>query len=102
MASSIPVVLSSDQSVGRSSFATTQTSVGVAAVQLGSNAATLSVTVKSHNGNTGTIYLGVSGVTTSTGFELGPGESLSLAVDNANRIYVISDTASQTVSVIAI
>jgi hypothetical protein len=62
----------------------------------------MSVTVKANNGNSGTVYVGVTGVTTSTGFELGAGESVSLPVDNTNRIFVIANAASQTISYVGV
>jgi hypothetical protein len=101
-ANSRPVVVASDQQIGRSNFVAGQTSVGLSQVQLPNNAVYMSVTVKANNGNSGTVYVGVTGVTTSTGFELGAGESVSLPVDNTNRIFVIADAASQTISYVGV
>jgi hypothetical protein len=101
-ANSRPVVVASDQQIGRSNFVAGQTSVGLLQVQLPNNAVYMSVTVKANNGNSGTVYVGVTGVTTSTGFELGAGESVSLPVDNTNRIFVIADAASQTISYVGV
>lgn len=101
-ANSRPVVVASDQQVGKSSFVAGQQSVGVSIVQLSPNPLYYSVTVKASNSNTGIVYVGTTGVTTATGFELGAGESVSLPVDNTARIYLISDTASQNVSYVGV
>ncbi len=97
-----PVVVASDQQIGRSNFVAGQTSVGISEVQLPNNPVYMSVTVKANNANSGTVYVGLTGVTTSTGFELGAGESVSLPVDNTNRIFVISDATSQTISYVGV
>ncbi len=101
-ANSRPVVVASDQQIGRSNFVAGQTTVGTSQVQLPNNPVFMSVTVKANNGNSGTVYVGLTGVTTLTGFELGAGESVSLPVDNTNRIFVISDAASQTISYVGV
>lgn len=87
------------------SFVAGQTSVGVSAVQVQSSSQVCrhGVQVKANMGNTGIIYVGhSSGVTTSNGYELGPGESVFVPIDNVNKVYVISDTASQGISWLAI
>jgi len=101
-ANSRPVVVASDQQIGRSNFVAGQTSVGLTQVQLPNNPVYMSVTVKANNANSGTVYVGLTGVTTSTGFELGAGESVSLPVDNTNRIFVIASAASQTISYVGV
>lgn len=99
---SIPVVMASDQSIGRSNVIVFQQTIGASQAQLASNAISLSVTIKAMDGNSGTIYVGTNGVTSSTGFELGAGESISLAVDNTDRLYAISSVAGQKICVIGI
>lgn len=99
---SIPVVMASDQSIGRANVVVFQQTIGTSQSQLTSNAIMLSVTVKALDGNSGTIYVGTNGVTPSTGFELGAGESISLAVDNTNRLYAIASVAGQKICVIGI
>lgn len=101
-ANSKPVVVASDQQVARDTMVVGQQSVGLSAIQLSSNQIYLGVTVKASNSNSGTIYVGITGVTSSTGFELGAGESVTIPVDNTNKIYLISDAASQTVSYIGV
>lgn len=82
---------------------TYQNEVGVAAVQLLKGAAPLTalrgVIVKSLGGNSGKIYVGSSsGVTVANGFELIPGDAISLPLNNINLVWCISDTAAQIVS----
>ncbi len=76
-----------------------QETVGTSAVQLTSLAVTQGVNIKALKTNTGLIYVGIAGVTTGTGYPLAAGETLFLSVDNANRIYAISDTAAQAIAV---
>ena len=101
-ANSRPIVVASDQQIGRSNFVAGQSTVGLSQVQLPNNQVYMSVTVKANNGNSGTVYVGLTGVAASTGFELGAGESVSLPVDNTNRIFLIADAASQTVSFVGV
>lgn len=46
------------------------------------------------------IYIGVAGVTTSNGFPLSDGETLTLEVRDANQIYAIASAAAQSVAVL--
>ena len=61
-----------------------------------------SVTVKALSTNTVAVYVGGTGVTTSTGFELLAGESISLDIDNLADVFVISTVASQEIRWIAV
>lgn len=99
---SIPVVMASDQSIGRSDVVVFQQTVGTSQVQLPSNVISLSVTLKALNNNGGVVYVGVSGVDANSGFELGAGESISLAVDDTSRLYALADTPGQRLCVIGI
>lgn len=99
---SIPIVMASDQMIGKSTVVVFQQSVGVSQTQLPNNAIGYSVTLKSMNNNSAVIYVGVSGVTPSSGFELSVGESVSLSVDNTNRLYVVASEMSQKICVIGI
>lgn len=101
-ANSKPVVVASDQQVARDTLVVGQQSVGMSAVQLATNQIYLGVTVKASNSNSGTVYVGVSGVDSGTGFELGAGESISIPVDNTDKIYVIATVSSQNVSFIGV
>lgn len=82
-----------------------KSSIGTSAVQItaSSIATKKGVLVKASNSNTGTIFVGNSDVTNGSndatdGFELGAGESVTIEVDNANKVYVIASTTSQRVS----
>lgn len=79
---------------GRASVATAGTRV-----QLSSSACS-SVTVKARATNVNTIYIGGSGVTAATGFELAPGETVSIDVTNTNMIYIDAATATDGVAYI--
>lgn len=99
---SIPVVVASDQTIGRSNVIVFQEIVGLSETQLSNNALSLSVTIKSANSNNGVIYLGTIGVTSSNGFELNAGESISVSIDNTNRLYAIASLTNQKLCVIGI
>lgn len=73
--------------------------VGVTRVQLSATSSPLvrGVNVKSIAGNSGKIYVGGSGVTVANGYELSAGQSVLVAAANITQVYVISDTAAQTV-----
>jgi hypothetical protein len=79
-----------------------QTTVGETAVVLASSATlTQGVTIKSKASNTGKIYVGNSdSVTSSTGHILSPGDSVFVACNDLALLYLISDTASQSVTYI--
>ena len=81
-----------------------QTDVGTTVVQLQSTSFSLKLgaVVKADDDNTGNIYVGESGVTTSTGFRLDTAQGLVIEIDNINKIYCISDVASQKVHYIGV
>lgn len=74
----------------------------VTAETIASSQSISSVTIKALSTNTVAVYIGTTGVTTSTGFELLAGESISLDVDNLTDVYCISGSASQVVRYIAV
>jgi hypothetical protein len=69
-------------------------------VAAAANASRKAVTVKSLSTNAGQIYLGATGLATTDGFELSPGEAYTFTNTTA-AIYAISDTAAQAVRVIS-
>lgn len=84
-----------------SSMGAFQETVGISAVQLTTLATQTGVTIKADDDNTDSIYLGnSSGVTTSTGYRLKPGQQVFLSSTNANIVWAISGTASQKIHVI--
>lgn len=81
--------------------------VDTTAEQLPSQAAVFGVLVKASIHNTDEVYVGKSDVTADTtdatdGFELGPGESVLVKVNNANLIYVIGGANNQKVFWLAV
>ena len=85
---------------GNAAVLSAQQAVTASAVALAANPAK-TVCVKALVGNTINVYLGGSGVTTSTGLELVPNQSVCLAVSNSNLLYVIATTTGASVSWIA-
>lgn len=53
------------------------------------------VIVKALSTNTVSVYLGGSGVTTSNGLELAPGQSMTIPVTDPALIYCIAGSSSQ-------
>jgi len=101
-ANSIPVVVASDQTVGRSNVIVFQQIIGLSETQLLDKSISLSVTIKSMDSNDGVVYLGIFGVTNSNGFELSAGESISISIDNTNRLYAIASSINQKLCIIGI
>jgi len=99
---SIPIVIASDQRIGKSDVIVFQQIVGTTQTQLPSHEIGYSITIKSINSNSAIIYVGINGVTISSGFEISSGESISLSVDNTNRLYVIASDLNQKICVIGI
>jgi len=85
---------------GGTSVLSGQIAVTGSAVAFSSNAIK-SVTIKALVGNTISVYVGPTGVTTSTGYELIAGDSITLALANTNTIYLIASTTGASVSWIA-
>lgn len=90
---------------GLSAFATSQTTVGTAAVQLASsplaNRSSISLTIKA-SPNT-PVYIGnSSAVTTGTGYPLYDGSSLQMDLTDASQVWAISTAPGQTVAVLEI
>lgn len=70
-----------------------QAATGSAAA-LSSQAVVNYLTISAPLTNEGDIYVGASGVTTSTGRVLVPGASIGFVVTNADQVYIIGATAS--------
>lgn len=82
---------------GSGSLVTGQTAVTGSAVALATHAAN-GVCVKALIGNTISVYIGPSGITTSTGFELPPGQGWCGPLNNLNVVYVIASTTGASVT----
>jgi hypothetical protein len=78
-----------------------QRTVSTSQIQISTTSKTLSngVIIKSLSTNSATIYIGLTGVTTSTGDILEPGESRGYMVNNINLLYMIS--AASTTDIIS-
>ena len=108
MANSAPVVIASNQSslpvaatptTSASALLAGQQAVTASAAALPSQALTRTACVLALPGNTLTVYVGPSGVTTSTGFPLAPGASLcNLPVANLNQIYLVASSTGSSVA----
>ena len=86
--------------IGNTAVLSGQQSVTGSAVALGTNTSK-SICVKAALGNTINVYVGPTGITTSTGFELTPGQGACLPVTNTNLVYVIASTTGASVSWLA-
>lgn len=86
---------------GNGSLLSGQGSVTGTAAALPSNACK-KVTLKANTANTITIYIGPTGVTTSTGLALDPGESVVIEVSNTNLIFTVASTTGAGYSWIAV
>jgi hypothetical protein len=75
-----------------------QQAVTASAVALATNSLTKGICVEGLSSNTISIYVGPSGVTTSTGIEIPPGASYCVGVSNSNALYVIASTTGASVT----
>ena len=75
-----------------------QQTSNTSAVQLSSSSTvpTNGIVIEALIANVAVVYIGGAGVTTSTGFQLSPGQSLTLTC-NLNTIYVIGSNATDKV-----
>ena len=85
-------------------FAYGQTTIGTIETQLiaVSTPCKKGVLVKALSINTGIVYIGKIGVTTTTGYELTAGEAVTVEVDDVNKIFGVADAAGQKVSWIGV
>lgn len=71
-------------------------------IVVATNAATRGVVIKAMPENTGIIYIGLSGVTSTTGFPLEAGETVTIPVDDADKIYALASIDNQALAWIAV
>ena len=71
--------------------------VGTSAEVLTSSQACKHVDIMAAVANTGIIYVGGSGVTSSTGIALYPGDVYSLDIDDFNDVYVVATVNGENV-----
>jgi hypothetical protein len=58
--------------------------------------------IKSDATNTGTIYVGLNGVTTTTGFPLSPNGAVGFPVSSSDKIWVVATVPGQIVEAVAV
>jgi hypothetical protein len=75
-----------------------QQATTTSAAALPSQALVNGVIIKAKTTNTAVVYVGPSGVTTSTGYPLAAGEAISYGVTNLSTIYIIGANTSDGVS----
>jgi hypothetical protein len=75
-----------------------QSAVTGTAAALTGQALTKGVCVEALSTNTISVYIGPSGVTTSTGIEVPAGSGFCIAVSNTNILYVVASTTGATVT----
>lgn len=78
---------------------TTVTTPGTA-VQVASTTAIGSITVKALASNAGKIYVGTSSVSSSNGFQLAAGDSVSLDINDPSKVWLDADNAGEGVTYI--
>lgn len=76
--------------------------VTASAVALGSLAALRAVNIKAMSTNAASVFVGTSGVTTATGYELAAGDSITLPITNANLAFVIAVATGSSVCYAAV
>lgn len=81
---------------GGASLFSAQQAVTATAAALGANACR-AVTVRALMGNVIPVFIGPTGVTTTTGYELAPNQSVVLNVSNANLLFVIASTTGASI-----
>ena len=82
----------STQNIGQTTSNSTQVQLTASSL-----VPTNGVTVQALSANTAKIYVGLTGVTTSTGFELNPGQQQQFSPANANLLYIIGSNNTDKV-----
>ena len=80
---------------------TTVATSGTRVVLASSSAVNYNVVIKALAANTGTIYVGNSSVSSSVGFTLAAGESVTIATSNLANVWLDASANSQGVSWLA-
>lgn len=65
------------------------------AIQLAPNTLSQGITIEALSTNSLSVYVGASGVTTSTGIEIPAGAAMSFPASNSNLLYVIGTTSDK-------
>ncbi len=104
--SSLPALPAGSNMIGTVNVATTQPSTiasgqqttTTSAAALPSQALVNGIVITAASANTGTVYVGPSGVTSSTGYPLAAGQSISYAVANLSAISIVGTNATDVVA----
>ena len=83
---------------GGSTIYSGQQTLTTSAAALPSQALANGVVITAKTTNTGTVYVGPSGVTTATGYPLPAGQSISYAINNLSSIYIIGTNGTDVVA----
>ena len=83
---------------GGSSIYSGQQTATTSALALPSQALANGVVITANAANTSTVYVGPSGVTSSTGYPLAAGQSISYALANLSSIYIIGTNTTDAVA----
>lgn len=75
-----------------------QQTAATSAAALQGNTFTNGVVCTAKTSNTGTIYVGGSGVTTAAGYPLSAGQSISYGVGNSNQISIIGTNTTDVLA----
>jgi hypothetical protein len=92
-------VTSTVQPVGHGTVSHVAQNVTDSAVQLGSNACK-HVDIMATIANAGTVYIGASGVSATTGIALYPGDVYSVDITNTNLLYTISTVSGDDINMV--
>jgi hypothetical protein len=89
------------QSVVPSSIKNGQQTTTLSSICLPSNALAFgNFSLQASQSNSGIVYAGASGVTSSTGYALSPGQVLNVSVNNTNQICIVGTNTTDTISYI--
>jgi hypothetical protein len=75
-----------------------QQAVTSSATALPSNSLSRGLSIQALTTNAQTVYFGPSGVSTTTGMALAPGQAASVEVDNTSLVYVIASASGSSVT----
>lgn len=92
------ILTSASSAILPTTLRNSQQTVTTSAVALSAGALSEGVVLESLSTNTVSIFVGGTGVTTSTGYELTPGSSIGVSISNTNKIFVICASSSPVVT----
>lgn len=75
-----------------------QRTLTTTAAALPSQVLSVGIVITAQPANTGTVYVGPTGVTSATGYPLVAGQSISYSVSNLSAVFVIGTNTSDTIA----